>query len=212
MTGLSGAVKADNSCSAADFYLLQRRPEFVAVLEQQLIFESAGLSEHELIQRLDDAGSFTDWLSGDKTLALFQKHFATMHCLYHLQSRYAKKGRELTVSPLSIRLRDLESGAGTDVGENTSGIGDFYRDWKNFESATPESVSDLLRGFWQRYQAVDKVAEALEILELRQDADWSQVQAQYRRLATECHPDKGGDRERFTRVRQAYEVLKSRYR
>jgi hypothetical protein len=172
----------------------------------------AGLSEHHLIRELQMAGSFANWISDDPALALFQKHFAIMHCLYHLKSRYAEQGRELAISPLAIQLLDVQAGAGTELAESTGELGGFYRDWSNFETATPESVGDLLRSFWRRYKAVDEVAEALEMLELPDGADWMQVQAQYRRLIIEHHPDKGGDKERFTRVRQAYELLKASYK
>jgi hypothetical protein len=174
----------------------------------------AGLSEHHLIRELQTTESFADWTSDDPALALFQKHFAVMHCLYHLRPNYAEQGRELAISPLNIRL--FSTGqvevSGRQLTESVGGIREFYLDWTNFTSATPETVSDLLRSFWQRYSTLDKVTEALQVLELDGCADWIQVQAQYRRLVVEHHPDKGGDRARFTRVRQAYEVLKKSFK
>lgn len=46
-----------------------------------------------------------------------------------------------------------------------------------------------------------------EELGLARDASADDIKAAYKRLAHETHPDRGGDAERFKRVRIAYEVL-----
>lgn len=136
-----------------------------------------------------------------------------MHCLYRLQPQYREQGQELHISPLFIQLRQsAETGTESTELSNTVGIQAYYLDWSNFEAATPETVYDLLQNFWKKYAAVDQTAAALQVLDLDETADWSQVQAQYRRLAAEHHPDKGGDRAEFAKVREAYEVLKVKYK
>lgn len=149
-------------------------------------------------------------MSTEPTLGLFQKHFAVMHCLYRLQPKYAALGQELIISPLSIQLLPVSNveAAASALATTVGSVREFYVDWGNFTAATPDSVAQLLRDFWQRYSASDKKLEALEILELPGDADWNEIQSQYRRLIAEHHPDKGGDRVKFVAIRQAYEVLK----
>ena len=45
------------------------------------------------------------------------------------------------------------------------------------------------------------------ILELNKDATNDQIKKQYRKLAIQHHPDKGGDSEKFKAVAEAYSVL-----
>jgi hypothetical protein len=163
---------------------------------------------------LQQAGQFAELPNQDPTLALFQKHFIVMHCLYRLQRQYAEEGMALFISPLRVQLSSAsESVAGEQrVAQADAGLHEFYGDWSNFTAATPDSVADLLSSFWRRYAARDQTDESLQVLGLSAGADWTQVQAQYRRLATEHHPDKGGDSAQFGRVREAYETLKARFK
>lgn len=48
----------------------------------------------------------------------------------------------------------------------------------------------------------------LQALGLEPGCSPADVQAAYRRLARECHPDAGGDADRFRQVREAYEALR----
>lgn len=173
-----------------------------------------GLSEHQLLGELQALECFEGWVSGDATLALFQKHFAIMHCLYHLQPLYLSRGMALNISPLNIQLSPsvANSGSGNSLSESQRGLADFYQNWKHFDEATPDTVTDLLRSFWQRYVAEDAATEALDVLGLDATANWEQVQIRYRQLVADHHPDKGGDQTQFTEVRQAYETLKKRNR
>ena len=53
-------------------------------------------------------------------------------------------------------------------------------------------------------------SDARAALGLSDDADENDAAAAYKRLARELHPDKGGDRERFLAVVDAYEALTGR--
>ena len=66
----------------------------------------------------------------------------------------------------------------------------------------------MLGSFWTQFASLDKREEAFEVLELSVDAAKQEITQSYRRLAAAHHPDKGGDKEMFIRIRQAYEVLK----
>eukprot|EP00408_Alexandrium_pacificum_P058199 CAMPEP_0171172998 /NCGR_PEP_ID=MMETSP0790-20130122/10000_1 /TAXON_ID=2925 /ORGANISM="Alexandrium catenella, Strain OF101" /LENGTH=313 /DNA_ID=CAMNT_0011637857 /DNA_START=91 /DNA_END=1030 /DNA_ORIENTATION=- len=46
-----------------------------------------------------------------------------------------------------------------------------------------------------------------EVLELEKCAGGAEVRKAYRKLAVRCHPDKGGDPEKFREIARAYEVL-----
>jgi hypothetical protein len=58
----------------------------------------------------------------------------------------------------------------------------------------------------------DAVAEALETLgmEYPPAPDKDNVEATYRRLVIETHPDQGGDAERFIEVKEAWETVSKR--
>lgn len=170
----------------------------------------AGVSEYDLIQAVQHADGFSGNVSANHSLALFQKHFTVMHCLYRLQSQYSAQGFDLTISPLNIQVLPA---AGNDMqaqqmATSSGQLQEFYLDWNNYMLATPDTVTELLRSFWQRYAALDKTMEAFQALDLDPESTWSQVQRQYRRLINEYHPDKGGDGEKFNQVRDAYETLK----
>lgn len=194
------------------FEMHSRHPEFVEAIQDILASNPAGKSEHALIRELQNAGHFDGWISEESSLALFHKHFAVMHCLYHLQPHYVSCGQQLAISPLRIQL--LSASSVTDSKQVTTAVGiqAYYLDWSNFSEASVESVAELLSDFWKRFSGADKTSAALEVLGLDAKAQWPQVQAQYRRLAAEHHPDKGGDRITFAEVRDAYEILKARFK
>lgn len=45
------------------------------------------------------------------------------------------------------------------------------------------------------------------VLGVRKDASEDEIKKAFRKLAREVHPDKGGDKEQFQRIQEAYEVL-----
>ena len=49
-------------------------------------------------------------------------------------------------------------------------------------------------------------------LELPNDADEEEIKLKYRHLANIHHPDKGGDEEKFKRIKEAYEILSDPFR
>lgn len=51
------------------------------------------------------------------------------------------------------------------------------------------------------------MGEYYNILGISKDASDEQIKGAYRKLAREHHPDKGGDKERFQQIQQAYETL-----
>lgn len=173
-----------------------------------------GLSEYELLRRLENETDAFPPLAEEAQLALFQKHFLLMNALYRLQDTLWREERLwLTVTPLHIGLAaPLGEGAGRALsGDADHALRSYYLDWSQLESTDSDAVAELLAGFWQRLQARDGRAEALAALELDADSSWADIKRQYRRLAARSHPDRGGAREHFLAVRAAYEHLRLLY-
>ncbi|MFT5720499.1 MAG: hypothetical protein ACI9W6_000795 [Motiliproteus sp.] len=184
-----------------------------------------GMSEYQLLNQLE-----FEALQGDvgvgigSDLLLFRKHFLLMNALYRLQPILWEEGVSLQISALHIQLQarppEMMTGLPDPAGEQA--IRDYYLDWNEFEQSSSASVEQLLHGFWQRYAAtdsssidsssidsssIDKRLDALALFELESDCSWSEIRRAYRRQAGIHHPDRGGDGERFCRVRDAYELL-----
>lgn len=75
-----------------------------------LIRESpAGLSEYDLMQRLEERDPAFARDREEPGLALFRKHFLVMNALYRLQAELFEEGWYLSVSPLAIRLEPAQA-------------------------------------------------------------------------------------------------------
>ena len=178
-------------------------------LPQLLESHPEGISEHEMLKFLSDHPAF-DGLGESGQLPLFQKHFLLMNALYQLQRQFWQEQRQmLTISPLRIVLGACATGADERAPAipESPGLSDYYLDWRNFFDANEEDVQALLEDFWIRFSRFDRRAEALALLELEAGASQQQIKRRYRELVNHHHPDKGGDRDRFVRIRQAYELL-----
>jgi len=168
-----------------------------------------GLSEYDLIQRLQEHDAAFAFEGESPNLALFRKHFLVMNALYQLQTELFEQGIYLSISPLDIRLEPV---ADSDVSalptDNTAApLRAYYLDWENFSHTSRADVETMLNRFMERYLAIDERLEALQTLELSADASWETIKQAYRRLAAQHHPDKGGDPARFRAIRGAYEIL-----
>lgn len=182
------------------------------------------LSEYELIGLLNKQGwSFST--SATDTLALFTTHFLVYNALYWLQTHYwQQEGRFLQVSALAIGLHEsgrsdstvADTGTKTEVMpaadgvasyDNDAALRDYYLDSSQLESASQESVDQLLNQFWQRFMAEDEASAAFAIFDLESTANYKAVKQRYRSLAMKYHPDRGGDGERFREVNWAFGVL-----
>lgn len=174
-----------------------------------------GLSEHELIKQLQQRAESFAGTAQRGDLALFQKHFLVMNALYQLQASLAKEGVGLQIDPLSIRL--LQGGEGTRIPAaqltRDEPLRRYYLDRNNLHRTSASDVAALLQGFWARYHAADRQAEALARLGLTLcDAPaWPEIERNYRRLVAQHHPDKGGEPGRFIEIREAYELLRRLY-
>ena len=189
----------------------------VAVFDNPLIhpvrtlLASAGrsLTEHEIIRYLQDSDASFPVLAVSARLALFQTHFLIMNALYQLQDQLLGEGIYLHISALEITLRPITETTGNKL--TSPGVDDelkrYYCNWDNFNTTDEQDVDRLLRSFWEHYLAKDRQVDAYQALQLEPGCSWSEIKKAYRRLASDCHPDRGGSHTEFIMIREAYEVL-----
>ena len=158
-----------------------------------------------------DGGGFDDDLS------LFQCHFLLFHCLYGLQDRlWADEQTSIDIHCLNIKLNKSVSSESTSFESSAldqhDPLREYYLDLSNLDSTTEDDVHNLLDKFWTRFVAVDYRVKALEILGLDEPVSYEEVRVQYKRLAMEHHPDRGGDKEKLQLINEAMQQLKMYYR
>lgn len=166
-----------------------------------------GVGEHEFLRHLDDEGVFEALDTGvSSSLLLFQKHFLLFHVLYAInRQRVAEKQGALQITPLSIKPLDYDE-AGTQIGE-IDAMSAHYLALENLQSATEQSVSDLLDAFWVRYLKNEKRGDALKVLGLNDPVSDTEIVRRYRKLVSVHHPDRGGDKDEVQAINDAYAVL-----
>ncbi len=169
-----------------------------------------GLSEYDLISELRSSTSLIPDRFGADNLLLFRTHFILFNGLYRLKEEL-EEGGELTleITPLSIRLRNIERYEGKDAIVERRGkkLSDYYLDMENLEGTTKQDVDKMLDSFWTRYLARDDRKEALDLLDLADPVDHKTIRKRYRSLAREFHPDRGGDKVRLQEINAAMDLL-----
>lgn len=175
------------------------------------------IKEYDLIKRLERGGIEFPFQQLSSEVALFRKHFLVMNALYGLQQELIEENLYLFIDPLKIKLEICASDhVSSSSDQQTSELSEqaehkireYYLDWNNYEGTSQQDVNNLLSGFWKKYFAVEKKAEALTTLGIDSDVSLDQITLSYRKLAAQHHPDKGGSHERFIEIREAYEILK----
>lgn len=84
------------------------------------------------------------------------------------------------------------------------GVSDFMkRSFTGFNALPPKQSDKPKREWWIVFRYSQKPGTATW--------DWSGVQAQYKSLAKQLHPDVGGSVEKFQELNQAYEEAKKYY-
>jgi DnaJ-domain-containing protein 1 len=185
--------------------------EFTQILLEILQLHPEGLSEYELLQRLrSDVRMDFDQNRLDDPHDLFRTHFLLFHHLYQLRSRLrAEQAGDIEIHTLSIRLHP-GLGHTAHALAQPDPLGTYYLDLDNLTGTTLADVEELLGRFWARYGRYDRRAEALSVLELPAEADAETIRLQYRRLAMQHHPDRGGDQARLQAINAAMAVLDPR--
>lgn len=175
---------------------------------RQLLSEfPEGLSEHALMQCLRQPPyELLPTLALDDSLGLFQSHFLLFHVLYRLRDRLrSDKDGELSISPLLIRLQAYVPGEA--ALHESDPLRDYYLDLEQLQATDAEAVEKLLSGFHQRLSAENEKEHALTTLQLQEPVSMDEVRRQYRRLAMQHHPDRGGDAETMHALNSALSIL-----
>lgn len=168
------------------------------------------IQEYELITYLQKEGLLDLCADESYWVALFRKHFLVRHCLYRLNSSGLLRDKALLIGPLTIELSaaDICSDALPSADITYQALASYYGDLSHWLNASEANCRSFIDDFWQRFMAANNLAKNLLCLGLPTTAAWPEVQARYRRLAQQHHPDKGGDAEEFLCIQQAYDELK----
>jgi len=164
-------------------------------------------SEHSLIQHLRNQNivPFTQ-LDLKHTKDLFSAHFLVMHALYHLQNNYFEEQTfTLDINSIKITRSSYVSGQLGLAPHNP--VKDYYLDIRHYFETDEDQVNDLLNKFWKKFLARDDKHTALNVLGLPVDANYQQIKLKYKSLAQQHHPDKGGNKEDFTKIYAAKKLL-----
>jgi DnaJ-domain-containing protein 1 len=154
-------------------------------------------------------------------LTLFQTHFMLMHWLYQLRERLINaKAGILNISALSIVLKPWPHGVSAFDHSNTptssipftnaDPLAAYYLDINNL-STDRQGVENLLSSFWLLMLEPGHRDQDLALLELSEPASNQEIRLQYRRLAMQHHPDRGGDDASFREITAAYQRLKLQF-
>ena len=183
--------------------------ELEAALWDLLRQHAEGLGEYDLLRQLQQQGSdgFGPGTFGDD-LALYQAHFLLFHALYRLRDHlFDQQQGLLDIHVLNIRLTPWHEPDATALSFSDP-LREHYLDLDNLEATTREDVQALLGDFWGRYFADEQRIDALQVLGLDERADSAQIERQYKKLAMQRHPDRGGNEQDFQQLQQAMTVLR----
>jgi hypothetical protein len=165
------------------------------------------IKEFDLIKRIkSDKPNF--FISLSENPSLFKQHFYLFHQLYLLKEEMIGSGHSLVISSIAIGIESENSCSNMALVE-PEGLKDFYLDLDNLDLSDKE-VTLMINAFWEKYCAIDKKADAINILGLQYNKklDILSIKSAYNKLAHTHHPDKGGSEEVFLEIKKAYEVLK----
>jgi DnaJ-domain-containing protein 1 len=87
----------------------------------------------------------------------------------------------------------------------------FYLDISNLLNTTESDIVTLLDNFWNHYFNNTQKQNALNKLGLSEPVDFKTIKQQYRRLAMQHHPDRGGNADTLIEIHQAMQCLQHCY-
>ena len=168
--------------------------------------------------------------SEDPLVSLYQKQYIIQAGLIELQESYRilnssdselvvddEDRRIINIDSVNVSMETLHYQATNSYLSDLEGMAaeivmQHYRDFSRFFDATPETVASLLDSFWAQFEVYDKHEEAFLVLGATPEMSFDQIQKIYRELASKHHPDRGGSRDDFVKIRQAFELIKTRFK
>lgn len=187
----------------------------------QLVLEAhpQGLNEHALIKALGDVGviEVTTQTFSD-TMMLFRTHFLVYNALYELKDELIRNAHWiLEISAVNIKLHPYEFGH--QLLSEKDPMRDYYLDLSALQETTEEELDDMLRNFWKKIDIEEEKqvarglsSRALKCLDLEEPITFAEIKKQYRKLAMQHHPDRGGDPAKIQEINEAMEVLKAAFK
>ncbi len=180
------------------------------ILREILDDHPAGVSEYDLLKILTERNLFNENYLNN-TLGLFQRHFLLFHCLYLLRNKLrASKQGNMTIHCLCIQIMPY-SNTLSDYPATIDPLADYYLDFDNLTSTSESDVIRLLDNFWRKFTGNEQHDEALAVMQLTSPCSYPVIRQQYRRLAMQWHPDRGGEPSQFHRLEWAMGILRTLY-
>lgn len=183
-----------------------------SIVSEILDSHPAGLSEYDLLKEL--AGreiSLFDENDYNSPLALFQRHFLLFHCIHLLRDKlHTTRQGDMTIHCLLIQRIPYRS----NVSEHpalSDPLSAYYLDLDNLKTTEESDILRMLDDFWQKFAGSEQRDEALSVMALTHPTSYSDIKRQYRRLAMQWHPDRGGEPAQFQRLEWAMGVLRIVY-
>ena len=179
---------------------------FLIALQIELENQSSSISEYDLMQNLKSQGFFEFLSQPALPHELFRAHFILFHALYLLRDTFLKnKHHILKIHTLNIELLPYSKG---ETGlQEASKLRDYYLDFNNLENTSEDDVYAMLASFWNKLNHYDNREAALAELGLEDPVTDRIIKKEYRRLAMQHHPDRGGDTEKLQKINDALASL-----
>lgn len=181
---------------------------------EAFILSHSPCKEYDIIQHLQHLGRLNkDCLA--HSLSLFKSHFLIFNALYRLQLKAIVHGQyDLTISSLAIAVNKYPPKSASSDNKQIDQhdpLALFYLDTSHLLNTTEDNVHTLLDYFWQHYFNDTQKQTALDTLGLKDPVDFKTIKHQYRRLAMQHHPDRGGDANTLIEIHQAMQCLQHYY-
>lgn len=181
---------------------------------EQFLLSHSPCKEYEIIQHLQQLGRLKkDCMASD--LSLFRCHFLIFNALYRLQTLTPIHGRyHLSISSLEIDIEMITQPIPLNTKQNLGKhdpLSLFYLDISNLLTTTETDIRTLLDDFWKHYFSDSQKHNALNKLGLSEPVDFKTIKQQYRRLAMQHHPDRGGNADTLIEINQAMQCLQHCY-
>ena len=186
--------------------------EIQTILSEILDDHPAGVDEHAMLKELArrDVSLFNEDYFHN-SFGLFQRHFLLFHALYLLRDTLRSTGQgDLEIHCMGIQ-RIPCSNTQSEHPALHEPLASYYLNLDNLNSSNESDVLRLLDNFWKKYTSTTQRDEALAVMELTHTTSYSDIKQQYRRLAMQWHPDRGGDPEQFHKLEWAMRILRAVY-